>query len=568
MLTIEIRLLTGRYAAASVTDPARAEWPPHPARVYSALTAALHEEPEPAEDEVRALEWLADAGAPEIHASPAEERWLGSVFVPTNDQRGLADIDAYLKRVDTAEQALQRTTGKDRAQAEKALEKARSALLARSAASVEADGKGGKETISNAAELLNRRLRPQPRHFPVAVPDNEVVQLQWPTVPTPEVVAALDRVAARVARIGHSSSLVSLRVLTEPTDAGERRRWIVSEYGDQFLRVPLPGQLKRLQSAHARHRQVEQRVLPAEQVRYMEVVEQEESDEIATGVFSHRAEEWIIFEVVPAADGERRTLLDMSLAQQVARAMRGTLFRHIDPARSPEALTGHRAEGAPATTPHLAYVPLADVGFPHSSGSILGLALIPPADFDVRARDLLIEAVRGAELDAARTNGSTPDVPFEPPPLRLTLGRHGVLHLRRLRQPGHRRSLQPARWMQPASRWYSATAVALGRNPGNLTARDPARAARALEAAERTIAADCVNTGLPEPAAVWIHRRSLLTGAPAASRFMPFPEQGNGPRRVCVHAEILFDRPVQGPVLLGAGRYFGVGLCAPVQEAR
>jgi CRISPR-associated protein Csb2 len=565
MLTLEIRLLTGRYAAASVTDPASAEWPPHPARVYSALTAALHEEAEPAADEVRALDWLAEMGAPEIHASPAEMRWLGSIFVPTNDQKALADIDSQLERVEAAERALHGTEGKERARAEKALEKARSALLARSATSAEADGTG---TPSNAAELLNRRLRPQPRRFPVAVPHDEVVHLQWPVAPTPDILAALDRVAARVARLGHSSSLVSLRVLTEPVDVGERRRWIPSEEGSRFLRVPLPGQLERLRSAHARHLQVEQRVLPAEQVRYLELTTREEVHDLpAVGVFSQRDEEWIVFEVIPPAGGERRMLLDISLAQQVARAMRGTLFRHIDPTRSPEALTGHRAEGAPATAPHLAYVPLADVGFPHSSGSILGLALIPPADFGVRARDLLIEAIRGAELEAARSSGSTPGAGSEPPPLRLTLGRHGVLQLRRLRQPAHRRSLQPARWTGPARRWYTATAVALGRNPGDLHARDPERATRAVEAAERTIAADCVNIGLPEPAAVWIHRRSLLNGAPAATRFMPFPEQGNGPRRVCVHAEVLFERPVRGPVLLGAGRYFGVGLCAPAREA-
>jgi CRISPR-associated protein Csb2 len=250
----------------------------------------------------------------------------------------------------------------------------------------------------------------------------------------------------------------------------------------------------------------------------------------------------------------------------VARAMRGTLVRHIDPARSPEALTGHRAEGIPAGTPHLAFVPLADVGFPYSSGSILGLALIPPRDFTVRTRDLLIEAIRGAELDAAGANGSTSSAASKPPPLRLTLGRHGVLHLRRLRELSPRKALLPARWIGPARRWYSASAIALGRNPGDLHARDAVRTGKAMEAAERTIAADCVNIALPEPVAVWIHRRSLLNGAPAANRFMPFPDQGNGPRRVCVHAEILFDKPVRGPVILGAGRYFGVGLCAPARS--
>ncbi len=47
---------------------------------------------------------------------------------------------------------------------------------------------------------------------------------------------------------------------------------------------------------------------------------------------------------------------------------------------------------------------------------------------------------------------------------------------------------------------------------------------------------------------------------------MPFPRKPAGAgsdkfARVCVHAEVEFAEPVEGPVLLGAGRYFGVGLC-------
>jgi len=46
---------------------------------------------------------------------------------------------------------------------------------------------------------------------------------------------------------------------------------------------------------------------------------------------------------------------------------------------------------------------------------------------------------------------------------------------------------------------------------------------------------------------------------------MPYPRKGYGCKlkRVCVHVELRFDEPVTGPVLLGVGRYFGVGLCAP-----
>ena len=63
MLTIEVELLAGRYAATEHNDRSRAEWPPHPARFFSALVAALHDRDpaDPAERE--ALLWLEQWGA-------------------------------------------------------------------------------------------------------------------------------------------------------------------------------------------------------------------------------------------------------------------------------------------------------------------------------------------------------------------------------------------------------------------------------------------------------------------------------------------------------------------------
>lgn len=566
MLSLEIRLLTGRYAAATVRDAGKAEWPPHPARVYSALTAALHDEPNPPADEILALEWLAECGAPDIIASSATERALGNVYVPTNDQKTLADIDKHIDRVVAAELALGRTdAGKGRAKAEKGLEKAESALLARSVASSAADGKG---TPSNAAELENRRLNPKARRFPVAIPDNDVVHLRWAVSPNPEIVGPLDRVAARVARLGHSSSLVTIRVVTGPVDIGTRECWVPDEQGHRFLRVPDSGQLERLEREHQRHQQIDQRVLPANSVRYIQVSERRDAPDVPATVFSSADHDWIIFEVVGPSDNGRHPRFDISLAQHVARALRGALLGHVDPATSPEELTGHSANGQPATRPHLAYVPLANVGNPYASGAILGIALIPPREFSVHARDLLLESVHRAETMAARSAATGEPYGHEPHPLRLTLGRRGVVHVQRLRDQSLRKTLAPSRWTRPSIRWYSATAVALGRNPGNLQSRDADIVARAVEAAERTIAADCIEVGLPEPAAVWVHARSLLNGAPAARRFMPFPAQGNGLRRVCVHAELLFHEPVRGPLILGSGRYFGLGLCAPVSDNR
>jgi CRISPR-associated protein Csb2 len=65
-LVIEVELLTGRYAATAHNDRNQAEWPPHPARLFSALVAALHdgEVVDPAERE--ALVWLENQDPPAL----------------------------------------------------------------------------------------------------------------------------------------------------------------------------------------------------------------------------------------------------------------------------------------------------------------------------------------------------------------------------------------------------------------------------------------------------------------------------------------------------------------------
>ncbi len=555
MLALEMRFLTGRYAATHYNDRRRAEWPPHPARVYSALVAALYDEPSPPADERVALEWLAAAGAPDIVEPGASFRRQSEVYVPPNDGKALDGIDAYIEKLAEAERAAENATGKAQAKAQKTADKARAALLKRSLATAAASGKGAP---AGAAELLPDGRKRQPRTFPVALPRAEVVQLQWHVDPPEGAAEALDRVAAKVARLGNSSSLVSMRVTTRGDALESHTRWIPDAYGDEMLRVPTARQLERLVEAHGRHAQTEPRVLPAGFVAYSNRARCLPKAGVPGSVFARSG--WLVFAVVPPPEGGRRCLLGTSMAQAVARALRGTLQAAVD-ASWPEVLSGHAPGGGPSQAPHLAIVPLVDVGHRYASGTILGVALVPPEGLDSDARIALLQAVAHAEEEAA---GWDPE--GEPPTLRLTLGRSGVMHLRRLRDIPLTKALQADRWIRPCKRWSTVTAIALDKNPGNMRSRDPEVAARADAEAEEIVAAACVNVGLPQPIAVWIHRRAVLDGPPEANRFMPFPSEGNGPRRVCVHAELLFAEPVSGPLLLGAGRYLGLGLCAPKES--
>src|ERR1700684_4266218 len=89
-LTIGWEYLTG-YCVA--TDPAsyqRAEWPPHPGRVFMALAAAWFETGENA-DEGNALRWLERLGDPQMGLPDSNNvfpRKVVETYVPANDSAG------------------------------------------------------------------------------------------------------------------------------------------------------------------------------------------------------------------------------------------------------------------------------------------------------------------------------------------------------------------------------------------------------------------------------------------------------------------------------------------------
>ena len=80
------------------------------------------------------------------------------------------------------------------------------------------------------------------------------------------------------------------------------------------------------------------------------------------------------------------------------------------------------------------------------------------------------------------------------------------------------------------------------------------------------IATSCENIGLPAPVAVRVEKTPFFFGS---LRAMPgqggFPQLRKGTFQV--HAAIVFDRPVMGPLLLGAGRFRGYGLMRPWKAA-
>ncbi len=258
--------------------------------------------------------------------------------------------------------------------------------------------------------------------------------------------------------------------------------------------------------------------------------------------------EMLAFRVVGTAREPRRGL-SITHVEAVTRALRGALLRHAtDP--SPAVLSGHEPDGRRLERTHTAFLALPQSGDGQARGEIGGAALALPRDIEPTERRAILLAVERWERSGAR----------------LVMGRIGALTLARVDDSDADEALALPSFTGCSREWASVTPVALQRNPGDLGASDAGAAARACECAEKTVADACEHVGLPRPVEVRVMRRSAFPDAPVASAFMPYPRLGSGFKRVCVHVEVRFAEAVAGPVVIGVGRYFGVGVCVPLNE--
>lgn len=84
---IEVNFLTGRYVATNATENLdQPEWPPHPARLFFAMTAAHMDAATPDPNEQATLEWLETLPPPAIKYPNATPRTAVKHFVPVNDR--------------------------------------------------------------------------------------------------------------------------------------------------------------------------------------------------------------------------------------------------------------------------------------------------------------------------------------------------------------------------------------------------------------------------------------------------------------------------------------------------
>jgi CRISPR-associated protein Csb2 len=470
MLAIEVAFLTGRYCASDFRSRERAEWPPHPSRLFSALVAAAYESGL-GESARAALLWLESLPPPCLSADEAvAEQTPVIAYVPVNDPSGAP---------------------------------------------------------------LPQRTERQPRGFPSVVPSTEaerevpIVHFIWPDAqPDSLLRELLESIVQKVTYLGSSRSPVHVRLEASPPSPN----WNPDESGEVVLRVPSKGRLENLE------RTFKQGLRPTVGAfqRYMcgRTHPPSPAQESAFG-------EMVVYRLGGSVPMEIETTLKLT------DALRAAAMRCAQNAEGvvPELLSGHDEQGKPSLSRHAAFVALPFVSETqvHADGRVMGMAVVLP-------RELTSEERRGVMRSLVRIN-------------HLLVPGVGRLDLERI-TPDHvaHHNLRVTTWTGPRRQWASVTPVVLDRFPK-----------RGGRGTAEILARSCENVGLPRPAQVIVDRFSPLHGVEPSFRFvMRRPSQSRMTEkpdsRLYTHVMLTFEQPIRGPVIIGAGRHFGLGLLRPIRE--
>ncbi len=389
------------------------------------------------------------------------------------------------------------------------------------------DPKASKAVQTYLRVLPEHRQR-QPRRFPVAKPDDPTIELVWPEAPDTETYAALNTIASCVGYVGHSASLTRCRFHVSDVAISERKPMPPS-------RGAYPGRLSELEEAY-RTRPDRPAIRPGAPVFPKGAPTPDPTTE------------WLVLE---AAGG---VVPDIRASGLVGRLLRQALMagygRDSSGDHIPEVVSGHRLDGTPTRRPHLSFVPMSFVGSPHADGRVFGFAVIPPPGVMLHRIDgfrTAFETVAPYHADRQRRV-----LTLQGPPLRKPLA------LTPAPDEG-KWSLRPKPYLEKSHRWATVTPIVLDRH---LKRKGDAEV-RGL------VARACEHAGLPRPSPDRIRagKHSAVQGAPPARPLAGEPSwmRWKLPKslesRQLVHAVIDFDRPICGPVLLGAGRFIGLGLC-------
>jgi len=559
MFGLGIHYLNGwAMAAADGAKKERAEWPPHPDRVFMAMAAAWFENDQDVEGKA-ALEWLEQLPPPCIAASDAEIRGDLQSALPVTSYVPVNDSERSKKIPDSRE-----------------LKKLKEAGLS----------------------ILSDFRPRQPRRFPVAIPHRPEIYLLWNENVPREHKQALERLCRDVVSIGHSASLVWMWVTDNPPTP---TLVPVEGVAKHRLRVPGPGRLEYLKARCNKEEVILYREtaaalksLPLERkyidkkrkaaIKGLKGEEKKEAEapflqELAVidasiaenqATLNHfegkvpnslrpEAGLWQGYGEPPEDDDPciPKSLFDSNLivmflsgkkldlhsTLKLTETIRGALLSGC-PEPIPEWISGHRPDGSRALDPHLAMLPLPFVEHEHADGHIMGVAFALPREVSPNEAGAVLEPWFR-------------DAYGLPRPINIFAGQwlECTMEIETRESPPW--NLRPNTWTRASRQWASVTPVVLDKH---FDGKDK------WEKAAEVVKDACERIGLPRPETVLLHPVSLVEGAPHSREFPPIRRKKDGGRMHHCHAVIVFREPVIGPVMVGAGRFRGYGLCRPMDR--
>ena len=375
---------------------------------------------------------------------------------------------------------------------------------------------GQERTKGQQQEYLARKgvlVRPGVR----AVPRNPVVRFVYGIEIDDVDLAALEYRSARVGYLGCADSPVKVTVtrnsgLAFENDSGIA--WFPDEGGDEIVNIHARGDVERWIAAfdawseHGATRTQTRRHQPRARYRH--------PDDPSPNPDSGRVAAWLRFQRPLAG---RRAVLVAHGLKQAALARYQQRY-----GESPAWLHGHVTSSIEYQLAR--FLALPNVGHRHSDGRIFGGAVWVPGGVDETEARNLANALYSVES--------------------LLLADGIKIAIDRSRGGGGW-TTRRSRWTRPAQRWVTVLPAVNDRH-GRIDSK--------------AIVRWCEQAGLPDPIGYRISRKPLVPGGvdlhPSETR-----RPGHAQTRPYAHIGLAFEEPVRGPVVVGAARSYGLGLCAP-----
>jgi CRISPR-associated protein Csb2 len=369
------------------------------------------------------------------------------------------------------------------------------------------------------------------KSWPRVFPATPVIRFVWPDAsPDTATAETLGQLARTVPYLGRASSpvVLSVEVAAEiPPLADSEQIWQPDPAGDIALRVPFPGSLQLLAEAYEVGELLHE---IRDEVPYRAGRRSEATPVLPQSLGRTRGPRWelVTFQMRPAPGLDGSSAL--AITSQLRRSVNSRIGESV-----PGLVHGHD------TNTHVAWLALPDVGHDYASGRLLGVGVAIPAGAPVLERGVLLRALLGsADSDGISALSL-------PPPLT----RAGVVGLER---PGGKApyAVVARRWTGPSRRWASVTPVVWD------------RFTRSEEALGQQLRLSLSRAGYPDPVEdglLWSRSSFVRGGA------HPRPDQvrrAGQPPLPFRHVMVEFGELVEGPLLVGRMRHFGLGLFVPL----